>query len=156
MSRILSYMSLIAAVLVVVGATVTPSYADGAGEIKNRQLLMKAIGAHMGAMGNIMKGKGGNSSQLAMHAAGMANLAKMAQTAFPAGSGPDAGKTEALPKIWESGSGFAKVLAGFETNAAALAVAAKGGDMGAIGKAMGALGKGSCGACHKGYRMKKK
>ncbi len=156
MNRLLTYMSIFFAALILMGATITPSHADGAGEIKNRQLVMKALGAHMGAMGNILKGQGGNSGHLTLHASAIANLATLAQDAFPAGSGPEAGKTRALANIWESGSGFQKVLANFKVNADALAKAGQSDDKAAFGKAMGNLGKDSCGTCHKDYRMKEK
>ena len=59
---------------------------------------MASIGGHMRAMVAILRGSAG-TGQLTLHAEGMA-LWLGSATAFPAGSGPAAGKTAALPRIW--------------------------------------------------------
>ena len=134
----------------------TVAWADGAGDINYRQKVMKAVGGHMGAAASIIKGKGGAAADLKGHAHALAELAKVSQHIYPAGSGPSAGKTGAKDNIWSDAAGFAKVNGGFVTLAAAFAKAADSGDMGKAGAALGALGKGACGACHKVYREKNK
>lgn len=153
MSRFLSRLFVCAFSIMIVGATVAPAYADGAADIKERQALMKAIGGKMKAIGGILKG--GDPSMLAAHTSELAALAKKAKSAFPAGSGPDAGETEALPVIWTDTAGFNKVLAEFVTTTEALAAAGATGDLKATGAAMGAVGKNACGACHQTFRKKK-
>jgi len=126
----------------------------GAGAIKYRQAVMKAVGGHMGAMATILGG-GGSMADFKGHAHAMAELAKVSQNIFPKGSDQMAGNTGAKDEIWDQPAEFKKVLAAFESNAAALAKAADSGDKGKIGAAMGGLGKGSCKACHEGFRAKK-
>ncbi len=127
----------------------------GEADIAYRQAVMKAVGGHMTAMSKMLKDGVGDMKNITVHADGMAALAKVAAGVFPAGSGPEAGKTEATAKVWSDKDGFAKVSAAFIEEANALAAAAKTGDKGAIGKALGALGKNGCKACHDGYREKK-
>jgi cytochrome c556 len=88
------------------------------------------------------------------HTTELAALAKKVGSAFPKGSGPEAGETEALPNIWTDMAGVEKLVADLVTATDGLAAAAATGDMKATGAAMGMVGK-SCGACHKTYRMKK-
>ncbi|NQW01182.1 MAG: cytochrome c [Rhodospirillales bacterium] len=153
MPRILSHFGLLVATLVLVGATVAPAYADGAADIKTRQELMKSMGGKMKALGAIMKG--GDASMLGDHTAELAAIAKKVGTVFPAGSGPEAGKTEALANIWTDPEGFNKTVAGLIAATENLAKVAASGDLQATGAAMGMVGKDGCGACHKTYRMKK-
>jgi len=127
----------------------------GAGAIKYRQAVMKAVGGHMGAMATILGGAGGNMADFKGHAHAMAELAKISQNIFPEGSDQMAGNTGAKNEIWDQPAEFKKVLTAFASNAGALAKAAESGDKGQIGAAMGALGKGSCKACHEGFRVKK-
>lgn len=154
MKKLLTHLSLFAAALIVMGATITPSYADGMADIKARQALMKAIGGEMKAIGGIVKGNG-DASMLGSHTKKLAALAKESATAYPAGSGPDAGETRAKANIWTDTAGFAKVTAAFISSTEALAAAGMSGDMKAVGAAMGMVGKNACGACHKTYRAKK-
>lgn len=154
MSRILSQLSIVAFAIMILGATVAPSYADGAADIKARQALMKSIGGKMKALGAIMKG--GDASMLGAHTKELAALAMKSKSAFPAGSGPEAGETGALANIWTDSAGFDKVMAQFISATDALAAAGATGDVKAAGAAMGMVGKNGCGACHKTYRMKKK
>jgi cytochrome c556 len=143
--------ALIAAATLAAG--VTAAYAAGEADIKYRQTNYKAIGAHMGAMSAILKGEVDHKDQLSVHADAIAAIAANVETLFPAGSGPDAGETRALPEIWSDPEGFQKVVDGFKTAAANAAEVAKSGDMAAMGGAIKQLG-GSCGACHKAYRGK--
>ena len=154
MSRIISRLSVIALGIMILGATVVPSYADGAADIKARQALMKSIGGKMKAIGAIAKG--GDPAMLGAHTKELAALAKKSKSAFPAGSGPEAGETGALANIWTDPTGFNKVMASFISTTEALEVAGASGDLKAVGAAMGMVGKNGCGACHKTYRMKKK
>ena len=130
------------------------AYADGAGEIKYRKSVMKSIGGHFGALIAIGKGATANKQDLMMHAEGLAALAKVAPRIFPKGSGPEAGKTEALPKIWTDAANFKKVVAAFEMRADAVLKAAKTGDNGKLLAAVGDMGKHACKACHDTYLEK--
>jgi len=84
-------------------------------------------------------------------AAQMANLAQKSTGWFPAGTGPDVGKTGAKPEIWQNPQDFAAKHATFQKAAQAFNVAANGNDVGAIKARFGELGQ-SCKACHDKYR----
>jgi len=130
-----------------------PAMADDAGEIKYRKSVMQSIGGHMGAIAGIFKAETGNSTNLGVHTQGIADLAKITASIFPAGS--DFGETGALPIIWEKPDEFAMAVKMFEDAAANLNSAAMSGDMAATGAAFGGLGK-TCKNCHENFREKKK
>ena len=156
MSRILSYISIIAMAFILWGASAAPSYADGATAIKERQALMKSIGGKMKAIVGIVKGKAGDPAMIGAHTAELAALAKKVGAAFPAGSGPEAGETRALPNIWQDRANFDKIVTQLVSATDNLAKVSASGDLKAVGGALGPVGKGSCGACHKTYQKKKK
>ena len=70
---------------------------------------------------------------------------------FPAGTGPDLGKTGAKPEIWQKPQDFAGKLHNFQVAARALDAAAKAGDFTAIKARYADIG-GTCKACHDSYR----
>jgi cytochrome c556 len=127
--------------------------ADAGDDIKYRQKVMHALGAHAGAVGAIVKGKTANTSHLSDHADAMAAIGRMAADIFPKGSGD--GDTAALPNIWEKPAKFKAVVDALAKATADFAAAAKGNDVKAAGAAIGAVFK-SCGGCHKVFRKKKK
>jgi len=85
-------------------------------------------------------------------AATLAGLSKQADGWFPAGTGPEAGKTGAKPEIWQNPRDFVAKLHNFQAAAKALNAAAQSGDMNAIKARYADLG-GTCKACHDIYRM---
>ena len=72
---------------------------------------------------------------------------------FPAGSGPEAGKTQALPAIWSKPAEFKAAIKMFSDAAPKLHAAANTGDVAAIKTAFGDVGK-SCKNCHDQFRAK--
>ena len=70
---------------------------------------------------------------------------------FPKGSGPEAGKTRALPEIWSKPAEFAAAAKKFEGAAPALLAAAKAKDVDAVNKAFREVG-GACKNCHDNFR----
>ena len=84
-------------------------------------------------------------------AATIAKMAPLVPSWFPAGTGPDVGKTEAKAEIWQKPEDFAAKSRTFRDAAVAFDAAAKAGDMTAIKARFGDLGK-SCKACHDLYR----
>ena len=70
---------------------------------------------------------------------------------FPAGSGPEAGKTDALPEIWSKPAEFKKAMQMFSDAAPKLQTAANSGNVGAIKTAFGDTGK-ACKNCHEQFR----
>ena len=97
---------------------------------------------------------GGGSPDLAAvrtSAATVAGLSKKASGWFPAGTGPEAGKTGAKPEIWQNPQDFAAKLAAFQKAAPAFSAAASGNDLAATKARFADLG-GTCKACHDKYR----
>jgi cytochrome c556 len=81
----------------------------------------------------------------------IAQLSKQASGWFPAGTGPEAGKTGAKPEIWQNPQDFAAKLHNFQVAAQALGAAASAGDASAMNARFADLG-GTCKACHDKYR----
>ena len=84
-------------------------------------------------------------------AATIFDLSKRASGWFPAGTGPELGKTGAKPEIWKSPQDFQVKLRNFQAAAAAFNAAAAAGDLNAAKARYGDLGK-TCSACHDTYR----
>ncbi len=79
----------------------------------------------------------------------VAQIAPMLLEGFPAGSG--VGKTEAKPEIWTNWADFQLKMKAFETESAALATLAKGGDFEKIKVQFGKVGN-TCKGCHDKYK----
>ncbi len=123
--------------------------------IEYRKGLMKATGAHLGAIGAILKGEAGDPSHIAAHANALAGLGSIMGDVWAEGTGPESGiETRTLPAVWEEPAKFEAVVVAMQTEADKLAEVAASGDMAAIGAQVGALGKNACGACHEGFRAK--
>ena len=88
-------------------------------------------------------------------AATMNGLARKASGWFPAGTGPDVGKTGAKPEIWQTHDDFVAKDHDFAAAAKALNAAAATGNVEAIKSSFGNLGK-TCKACHEKYRAEMK
>jgi len=116
------------------------------GDKEYREHTMEAIGGHMQAAVNILKGEVSHTDHLPIHARALAELSTIAPTLFPAGSGED---SDALPAIWEDPDDFAERLDAFKTAAAGLDAAVKSGD--GVGPAFQKLGQ-ACKGCHDNYR----
>ena len=74
---------------------------------------------------------------------------------FPAGTGPDVGKTRAKAEIWQKPEDFVLKAKDFANAANELDAAAKRGDVSEIKTAFKTLG-GTCKACHDPYRAPEK
>ncbi len=95
----------------------------------------------------------GNAAAVRGPANQIAVLSARAPSWFPAGSGPEAGKTHAKAEIWTNRADFDAKMANLGAAAKAFQAAAAGGDIAAIKLAHGKLGQ-TCGACHDRYREK--
>jgi cytochrome c556 len=95
----------------------------------------------------------GNAAGVKAPADQIATLAPQAIGWFPAGTGPDIGKTEAKAEIWQQRAEFDRGMTQFNEAAKAFQVAAAGGDLNAIKEAHANLGK-TCGSCHDRFRQK--
>jgi len=88
-------------------------------------------------------------------AATIRGLSVKANGWFPAGTGPDVGKTGAKPEIWQNQRDFVAKLRNFQAAARAFNAAAQSGDLSAIKARYSDLG-GTCKACHDSYRSEMK
>ena len=70
---------------------------------------------------------------------------------FPAGTGPEAGKTRALAEIWTRPEDFKAAQKVFSDAAPKLLAAARAGDLSAVKSTYGDLGK-ACKNCHDTFR----
>jgi cytochrome c556 len=70
---------------------------------------------------------------------------------FPQGTGPEAGKTRALPKIWMKPEDFAAAQKLLADGAPALLAAANAGDIEALRSGFATVGK-ACKNCHDNFR----
>lgn len=70
---------------------------------------------------------------------------------FPAGSGPEAGKTQAKAEIWSKPAEFKTAIKAFGDAAPKLYAAANSGDVAAIKTAFADTGK-TCKGCHETFR----
>lgn len=120
--------------------------------IEYRQGVFNTMKWHFGPMAGMVKGKiDFDAAEFSRRAELVAVLAKMPNEGFIAGS--DLGETDAKSEIWESKDKFDAGMDALAKNAAALADAAKSGDMNIIKPAFGELGK-TCKGCHDDFREK--
>jgi cytochrome c556 len=119
--------------------------------MKERHEGYERIGDAMKVISRELKAGSPNLAPVRQNAAIIASLAPKVQGWFPAGTGPDVGKTDARAEIWAKPDDFAAKARGFAQAAQAFQAAASGNDLAAIRSAHGNLGK-SCKACHDLYR----
>ena len=127
------------------------SGAEAAKVMHERHEGMETIGKANKAIRRELEGGSPNLATVRSSAAQIADLAKKSSGWFPAGTGPDAGKTGAKPEIWQDPKDFAAKVASFQKAADAFNSAASGGDVNAMKARFGELGQ-SCKACHDKYR----
>jgi cytochrome c556 len=87
-----------------------------------------------------------------LSAAQIAQLSRKASGWFPAGTGPELGKTGAKPEIWQKPQDFKAKLHNFQVAAQVFQAAANAGDADTI-KGRYADMIHTCSACHDTYRM---
>lgn len=104
------------------------------------------------AMRAAKKGLDGNDvTAVRSAAATIHEVAPKALNWFPAGTGPDVGKTEARAEIWQQAEQFNTGMKDFQSAAVAFHQTAQGNDVEAMKAAHGKLG-GTCKACHDKFR----
>ena len=111
------------------------------------------IGDAMKKVTRELKGNSPNLQAVREGATVMATLAPQIPSWFPAGTGPDVGKTEAKAEIWQRPDDFRAKATAMNEAAQAFRAAAAGTDVDAMRAAHADLGK-SCKACHDLYREK--
>jgi cytochrome c556 len=119
--------------------------------MEERHKGYEKIGGAMRSISKQLKGGEPNLAQVRTGAATIAELAPKVPGWFPAGTGPDVGKTEARAEIWLKPEDFAAKAQDFQQAALTFNTAAGGSDLAAIRSAHANLGK-SCKGCHDLYR----
>jgi cytochrome c556 len=114
---------------------------------------MERIGKAVKATGRALKSNSPDLGVIRSSAETIARLSPQIPSWFPAGTGPEVGKTHAKPAIWEKPQDFVQKAREFDAVAKAHDAAAKGGDIEAIKASFADLGK-SCKSCHEPYRAK--
>ena len=112
---------------------------------------LDTIGDNFKALRRELGGSAPNMTKVAASAATIDRLAKESAGWFPAGTGPDVGKTMAKAEIWRNPQDFSAKHAAFQKAASAFNAAARSGNADAAKAAYGDLGK-ACKACHTLYR----
>jgi cytochrome c556 len=128
---------------------------DPQNAIKYRQSVMKAIGAHIGAIVSVVKGEVGFTGDVAAHARGIQEMSRLVPHLFPEGTDNfSEANTYARPEIWEERAKFDAAVKAFQAASANLVKVAEAGDPSAFGGGLKELGK-ACGGCHKPFRAEK-
>jgi cytochrome c556 len=142
------------ALLAVSGGAIVAQSTAPADIIKLRQDSLKDMGAQMKAIGDQLKSGKPDKAVTVEAAKKLAAYSKALPNWFPTGTGPESGvKTAAKPEIWTQRADFEAAAAKLPPEADKLVLVADSGDADAIGAQMKAVG-GTCGACHKSFRVK--
>jgi cytochrome c556 len=131
---------------------------SGAAAVKvmhERHEGMETIGKDFKALHREFDSASPNLAVIRTAAGQITGLSHEASGWFPAGTGPDVGKTGAKPEIWADPHDFAEKLSAFQRAAAAFNATTTGNDVGAMKARYADLG-GDCKACHDKYRMEMK
>jgi len=131
--------------------------ASGAETLAVRKAVMQSIGAHFGAaLAAIKSGDAARMKAAARQASAIGTLSTGIAILTPKNSGSSAGKSRALPKIWQDWAGYKKAAAALTAEAGKLAAAMKTGNAKVAISQFGRTGKVGCGGCHSPFRAKKK
>jgi cytochrome c556 len=112
---------------------------------------MEAMGKSAKAIARQLKSGSPDLGVIRGSSRAITSFAPKIASLFPAGTGPDVGKTGAKPEIWQTPDDFAAKAHDFERAAQAFGAAVRGNDVNAIKASFGNLGK-DCKACHDKYR----
>ena len=115
------------------------------GAAKYRAHTMEAIGGHMSAIVDILRGEVPHTDHLPLHANALADLAEVVPTLFAEGS--EGGDT--LPAVWEQPEDFQAKVAAFQEATANFKAAAEAQE--GVDQALRAVGQ-ACKGCHDNYR----
>lgn len=145
-------IGLAAAAAIVTGVAAAQAADDSANVLKYREMVMTALGAHIGSIASVVKGEVSYGEHVATHARALHATSLMMPDVFPEGSA--VGESRAKPEIWQEWDKFQGLIRDLNAQAEKLAQVAESGDMTAIGAQLQETGK-ACGNCHKPYRKEK-
>ena len=120
--------------------------------VSYRHKVMKAASDHLAAAGILAKGEVDRPQDMIMHATALLELSATIGSLYPAGTGPDAVKTEAKKEVWTQPDKFAAAAKALETESLGLVDAAKKNDIAAYKAQVGKIGE-ACGGCHDTFRV---
>ncbi len=130
-------------------AAMTPAKAKALMHYRHER--METIRDNFKVAGKEVSGSSPDLAKVVKPAATIDTLARQASHWFPAGTGPDVGKTMAKPAVWQDPKDFAAKMTNFQKAASTFNAAAKSGNAGTAKAAFGDLAK-TCKACHDLYR----
>ncbi len=142
------YAGYVAALLAIM-ADGANAEADPENLIKYRQGAMSALGGHMSASAQIVRGKVGYGEHLLFHAEAIQAISGRVAEMFPEGS--DFGETDAKEAVWEKPEDFQEAARKGGKAADDYLLAVKGGDKAVIGQSFRSLAD-ACKQCHKKFR----
>ena len=116
---------------------------------------MEQIGKSFKVAGRSLKSGTTDLRVIRSSAATLARIAAKSPAWFPAGTGPDIGKTRAKAEIWQKPADFIVKDTALRQAAAAFNAAARSGDLPTVQARFDDLGK-TCKACHDSYRSEEK
>lgn len=152
--RVLRAAAVVAGVAFGFGSIIV-AQAQMADAITKRQEAMKGQGAAMRALTPMVRGEQPWNQQTAIQAAMNINeSSKQIAALFPQGTGPDKGKTDALPVIWEKWADFQAAAKSLEASSGRALELARAGDEAGFKAHFPNVGR-SCGGCHEPFRVKK-
>lgn len=129
--------------------------AQAAAIMKARHDGMESMGKDLKTLHRDLDSDDPNMSEVRSAAADIYKNSKAATNWFPAGTGPEAGKTAAKPEIWQNPQDFAVKLGTLQHFADQFYKAALADDAGTL-KANEDTLSGACKACHDKYRAEDK
>jgi cytochrome c556 len=112
---------------------------------------METIGKDFKALHREFDSAAPNLALVRTAAGEITGLSREASGWFPAGTGPEVGKTGAKPAIWQNREDFAQKLSAFQRAAAAFNATTTHNDVGQMKARYADLGN-TCKACHDKYR----
>jgi cytochrome c556 len=116
-----------------------------------RHEAMEQLGKSMKTLHRALDGGGSDMNVIRAQTATMASVAARIPSLFPAGTGPDAGKTRAKPEIWTQHDLFINKAKEFFAAAQAIDAAARTGDMNKVMAVHDRVDR-ACKACHDPFR----
>ena len=119
--------------------------------IHDRHEAMEGLGKAMKALHRELESGKPNINVIRQQTSTLASTAAKIPSLFPAGTGPDVGKTRAKPEIWSQQKLFLQKARDFQGAAQTIDAAAKAGDLNKVMASHDALDK-ACKACHDPFR----
>lgn len=120
--------------------------------ITYRQKVMQSIGANIGAVSDVLKHSLPHEQNIQVHAEQINRAARLIPSAFE--ENVSEGLTDAKPEVWEEWEEFKEYAADLESESAALAEVAAGGDPAEVGAQVKKVGD-ACKQCHDEFRKPK-